>query len=245
MNILRRIAFFFLLIACTCILTGCLKNDVLDREMNELVTALNQGDSQLFLECFYPIEINEEAADAKFQEIKTLWEKVDPASMKLTSFSMKTESINGTRIKSHTGVYEFTMRNLPWRLELLHWQSEDASGLARFNISQIPESTLSVSVHGIITAACSMVHILCFVLVIIDVIRKKRRKPVLLILLGLVYFRLRVNEFSFLLPLGAIIYFLIRKKLKSKETLSDPSEIASPVENTDTETPVSTEEEQK
>ena len=90
-----------------------------------------------------------------------------------------------------------------------------------------------------------MVHILCFVLVIIDVIRKKRRKPVLLILLGLVYFRLRVNEFSFLLPLGAIIYFLIRKKLKSKETLSGPSEIASPVENTDTETPVSTEEEQK
>lgn len=245
MNKLRRIIFFFFLIACMCILTGCFKNEVLDREMYELVTALNQDDSRLFLECFYPIEINEEAVDAKFQEIKTLWEKVDPASMKLTSFSMKTESINGTRIKSHTGVYEFTMRNLPWRLELLHWQSEDASGLTHFNLTQIPESTLSVSIHGIITAACSMVHILCFVLVIIDVIQKKRKKPILLILLGLVYFRLRVNAFSFLLPLGAIIYFLIRKKLKSKETLSDPSEIASPVENTDTETPVSTEEEQK
>lgn len=245
MNIFRRIAFFFLLVACMCLLTGCLKNDVLDREMNQLVTALNQGDSQLFLECFYPIGISKEAADAKLEEFKALWEQVDPKSMKLTSFNIKTETVNGTRLKTHAGIYEFTMHNLPWRLELLHWQSEDASGLAHFNLAQIPESTLSVSVHGIIAAACSFIHIVCFVFVIIDVIRKKRRKPVLLILLGLVYFRLSVNEFSFLLPLGAIIYFLIRKKLKSKETLSETSETACPVENTETETPVSTEEEQK
>ncbi|MBQ6715342.1 MAG: hypothetical protein IJN21_02350 [Clostridia bacterium] len=239
----RRILLLFLLFACMCLLTGCLKNEVLDQQMNSFIDAYNQKDAQSIHYQSWQNGISIEQLESVIEKAYSMCGTIDKDAMKLVSVNIRSQSANGIRYKSYEGTYHFTKDGANFALELTYITTEsNGSGLARFNLYPIAESLVSFSSTSIVYLITCIIHSVGIILTIIDVIRKKRKKAVLWILLSLLYVRLNLSPYSILLPVGSIIYWCIRKNLKTKLQISeetsantDREEESNPTEETDQE----------
>ena len=234
MIILRRylkVCLVFMLIAATCLLTGCLKNDVLDEQMHAFVSAYNRKDAKQIVSQFYKSGISEEEIEKVILQAHDLVGTLDESALRLTSINIRSQSVDGSRFKIYEGTYQFKKDGSAFTLDLIYATSADAgSGLIRFHFTPIAETSYHLSTVSIIYLATVIIHAIGIIVSFIDIIRKKRKKKILLFILVLVYLRLNVSPYAIMLPLGSIIYWCIRNNLAIKQK---------PAENTDIETPSS------
>ncbi len=222
----RRILLVFLLFACMCLLTGCLKNEVLDQQMHSFIDAYNQKDAQSIHYQSWQNGISLEQLESAIEKAHSMCGTIDKDAMKLVSINIRSQSANGIQYKTYEGTYQFTKDDANFALELTYMTTEDnGSGLARFNLYPIAESVVSFSSTSIVYLITCIIHSVGIILTIIDVIRKKRKKAVLWILLSLFYVRLNLSPYSILLPVGSIIYWCIRKNLKTKLPISEETAV--------------------
>ena len=199
-------------------LAGCgIKHETLDEQMTRMVTALNEGDEAAFAALLYPGMEKEYDLHEFFSQLEEYWVPVSPEELSLVSFNIYT----GTNGKSSQGMYAVPGNEKINTLLLAYAETEEASGVSTIYLQQRDEQETAAGKsvpEWILTGLCAAVQILT----IIDILVKKPRKFGWYILLALFFFNfaLHLNEVSFTLyiPLGAILYWCLRRKLLREKT---------------------------
>lgn len=213
-----RILLMALLLACCLILSGCgqLKNEVLEGQMSAMVTALNREDYDAFRDLCYPFEDSEMALRTGFEELCANWVPLEPEQLELVQYT-ESRNAEGTLVQ---GIFRLPRNDEYNALLIEYWKTEEGSGLVTFRITQVPEGRMKatkLTSNRILQWGWYLLNLGFIIVTIVDIIRKKPSKYGLYIVMALVFFNLRifVNGFSFTLsiPLGSLIYWIIRRKL--------------------------------
>ncbi len=210
-------------------LSGCgIKNETLDQQMTRMVTALNEGDEAAFTAMLYPGMGKEYDLHALFAQLEEYWAPVAPEELSLVSFHINA----GTKGKTSEGVYAVPGNEKINTLLLVYAETEDGIGVSTIYLQQRDGQGAGPAGRSIpqwiLTGLCVAFQILT----IVDILVKKPRKYGWYILLALFFFtfnlRLNENAFSLTVPLGAIIYWCLRKKLlweKARQTKAPVSSV--------------------
>lgn len=209
-------------------LSGCgFKNEILDEQMARMVTALNEGDEAAFTALLYPGMEKEYDLHELFAQLEEYWAPIAPEELSLVSFNIYA----GTNGKSSQGMYDVPGNERINTLLLVYAETEEASGVSTIYLQQRDGQEAAKGKGNVPSLILSILCAAVQILTIVDIVVKKPRKYGWYILLALFFFNftLHLNEMSFTLsiPLGAIVYWCLRKKLlreKAEVTqMSDPS----------------------
>lgn len=202
-------------------LAGCgIKHEKLDEQMALMVTALNEGDEAAFTALLYPGMEKEYDLHELFIQLEEYWVPVSPEELSLVSFNIYT----GTDGKSSQGMYAVPGNEKVNTLILAYAETDDGAGVSTIYLQQRDgqkEAAGRSTPEWIWTGLFAAFQILT----IVDILVKKPRKFGWYILLALFFFnfnlRLNGGAFSLAVPLGAIVYWCLRKKLlweKARQT---------------------------
>lgn len=210
-------------------LSGCgIKNETLDQQMTRMVTALNEGDEAAFTAMLYPGMEKEYDLHALFAQLEEYWAPVSPEELPLVSFHINA----GTKGKTSEGVYAVPGNEKINTLLLVYAETEDGSGVSTIYLQQRDGQEAAAGKWNVPSLILSLLCAAVQILTIVDILVKKPRKYGWYILLALFFFnftlRLNGNAFSLAVPLGAIIYWCLRKRLlweKARQTKTPVSSI--------------------
>ena len=218
------------LIVLALLLSGCAADSTLiDEQKNLVVSCLNDHDLDELHALMYPNAISKEELEAGYLAIEDVWQTVDVKDVTLIQLNSQTNTRQNQRVKVYRGVFRFPEAMEQYALYLLYMETGDAKGLTNIRIisasqAASPTTPLSLTISRIVTV--------CFIIFsIVDVVRKKPRRYGWYIVLCIVVFWFNFNHVRYIvLPLGALIYWCIRKKLltrkaamKVKETENEPT----------------------
>ena len=203
-------------------LAGCgIKHEKLDEQMTRMVTALNEGDEAAFSALLYPGMEKEYDLHELFNQLEEYWVPVSPEELSLVSFDIYT----GTGGKSSQGMYAVPGNEKINTLILAYAETEEGVGVATIYLQQRDGQESAAGKRNVPSLILSVLCAAVQVLTIVDILVKKPRKYGWYILLALIFFNfsLYLNETSITLyiPLGAILYWCLRKKLlweKARQT---------------------------
>ena len=212
------------------LLSGCgLHNEVLDREMQILCDCIETGDAEALRARFHPDALlNDQTFAEWFGNVQSVWRPIDSDRIDLTNLNVSTSNSAAGTIKTYTGVYLFEYVEDPCTLTLVYLEANGGKGLtnASFASAEVLKGTsyyISLAVVVILAALA--------VFTVIDIIQKKPRLYglwIALVLLAHLTFILNTADYRIRIgiPIGAIIYWCVRKKLikrrKERENNENP-----------------------
>ena len=210
-----------MLIVLAMLLSGCtadIPSDVslLEEQKNLVVSCLNDHDQERLQALLYPVAVSQIDMDAGFQSLMDVWQPVDAEDVKMLQFSSQRRTSLNQRITVFQGIYQLPKGMEQYALYLSFAETAGAKGLNEINI--VPVSQVAVEKKPL-SLTISRIVTVCFIIFsIIDVVRKKPRRYGWYIALCIVLFRINYKRVRYVvLPLGALIYWCIRKKLLAKK----------------------------
>lgn len=216
-----------ILVLIALLLSGCAADpSILEENKDLFVSCMNDHDPDGLYAIMYPNEISKEELEAGYKSMADLWQEVNAEDVKTIRFSKKTTLAQNKRVTVCQGVYQFPEGLEQYVLYLSYKETDDAKGLTE--IRMIPTSQISPSVTAApLSPTVSCIVTVCFIIFsIVDVVRKKPRRWGWYIVLCVVVFWIRFNNVRYIvLPLGALIYWCIRKKLLAKKAAMKVSEM--------------------
>ena len=210
-------------------LSGCgMKHKTLDEQMARMVTALNEGDEAAFTVLLYPGMEKKYDLHELFTQLEEYWVPTAPEELSLVSFNIYT----GTGGKSSQGMYAVPGNERINTLVLTYSETEEGTGVNTIYLQQRDEQEAAKGKGNVPSLILSVLCAAVQILTIVDILVKKPRKYGWFILLALFFFNfsLRLNEMGFTvyIPLGAILYWCLRKKLlweKARQTKTPVSSV--------------------
>ena len=122
-----RIATLLLSILLGCLLSGCaglFKNESMDQEVTDLITALNADDADQIFQSMYPDTVTREEFDEGYETIRQFWEASDDYTFKLVSINTKRNLSNaGSSLVCQAHYYVYTQEN-SYLFSLTHLSDE-------------------------------------------------------------------------------------------------------------------------
>lgn len=210
-------------------LAGCgIKHEKLDEQMARMVTALNEGDEAAFTALLYPGMEKEYDLHELFIQLEEYWVPVSPEELSLVSFNIYT----GTDGKSSQGMYAVPGNEKINTLILAYAETDDGTGVSTIYLQQRDGQESAAGKRNVPSLILSVLCAAVQVLTIVDILVKKPRKYGWYILLALIFFsftlHLNGSALSLTVPLGAILYWCLRKKLlweKARQTKTPVSSV--------------------
>ena len=201
------------LLALSLLWGGCtLKNELLDEQMRIVVSALNDNDAERLNACMMPGMGDGDSLAQGFSSMESIWIPVDTDQVKLVRFQKKTDVAAEIR----TVNYRLPRTDEPRFLHLTYQEIGDKKGLVSVYITWGDEK-----VGGARDPIQTVMDLICLaaaIVTIVDIVRHKPRKYGWYIVLALFSFRAFTFNSSALsfyvrLPLGAIVYWCLRKRI--------------------------------
>ena len=212
---------------------GCtLQDQVLDEQMRLVVAALNAGDVDMLAPYLLPEAGDREALEKGFSGIQKIWVRVDADQVKLVQLNKNVRTAAGTKTEIRVGVYQLPKTDGLWYLKLTYRITGDEKGLLGVNVSQGQEAGAAAK-----SWSDTVIRLICLaaaILTIVDILRHKPRRYGWYIVLALFTFRFYTftngaTTFALRLPLGAIIYWCLRKRIlataPSAKAKADPADV--------------------
>ena len=200
------------MLAVLCLLLcGCsFHNKTLDAQMRAVVAALNEDDEAAFAELLYLPEPGEEDVHALYSGLHELWIVSDPDTARMRNIQINTT--NGE--KHYTGDYIF---DSGMALRISYYSGDFGSGIEEIAVgaheAQSDTPLPRFDAHLIPLLASGVLSLIAVVVTIVDIVRKKPRNYGWFIVLAIVTFRLNLNDWRIVLPLGAIVWWCIRSSV--------------------------------
>lgn len=195
---------------------GCtLKNELLDEQMRIVVSALNDNDAARLHACMMP-GVDEQALARGFSDMESIWIPVEADQVKLVNFQKNTAVAADTRTVTYKGVYRLPRTDGPWFLRLTYQEAGEKKGLVGVLVSQGEEN--GGTARNTAQTVMDLICLAAAIVTIVDIVRHKPRKYGWYIVLALFSFRAftfnsSVLTFYVRLPLGAIVYWCLRKRI--------------------------------
>jgi hypothetical protein len=210
-------------------LAGCgIKHEKLDEQMALVVTALNEGDEAAFTALLYPGMEKEHDLHELFAQLEEYWVEVSPEELSLVSFDIYA----GTGGKSSQGMYAVPGNEKINTLILAYAETDDGAGVSTIYLQQRDGQESAAGKRNVLSLILSVLCAAVQILTIVDILVKKPRKYGWYILLALIFFsftlHLNGSALSLTVPLGAILYWCLRKKLlweKARQTKTPVSSV--------------------
>ena len=211
---LTTLLLFALLLGCT-MLSGCtLHNKTLDPLMQKVVTALNHQDIDSLRSLVHP-EITDEAFEAGMAEIMDIWQVMDPAEAKLVQLNFQKSAgrsvTQGIYLLKETPDYNV--------MQLIYEKTDGAGYLISLRLAQA-EIGFPMNLDqplGIASLVLLVLSLLIMIVTIVDIVRKKPLKYGWFIVLALIILPFTVSGLAIALPVGALLYWCLRKSLMKKK----------------------------
>lgn len=212
MPVKKRLA--ILLLAALCLLlAGCsFHNETLDAQMRAVVTALNAENETAFTKLLLMPEADESDLHALYTDLHGRWKPVDPDTAKLIGVNINIRS--GEKTSEGNYIFE-NGQSLSFR----YYEGDYGKGITAIGVSHSKEFETGVYYGSgwIVTLICAVAGLAFVVVTIVDIARKKPRNYGWYFVMAVVTFSLRVNAFRITLPLGAIIWWCIRRSVLQKK----------------------------
>lgn len=221
-----RIATLLLSILLGCLLSGCaglFKNESMDQEVTDLITALNADDADQIFQSMYPDTVTREEFDEGYETIRQFWEASDDYTFKLVSINTKRNLSNaGSSLVCQAHYYVYTQEN-SYLFSLTHLSDEGGTGLSYFNISASAEPVLisggftTAPENSVLQWGVLIFRILSWLFLIVTIVDILRKRPRLFGLwlaavLAFVCFQAQISQDSF--KAGAGVYFFAMSAFK-------------------------------
>lgn len=214
-NRIRRLLALALLLGCL-LLTGCaLHNKTLDAQMTRVVQALNERDDSALRAMFDEKQLDDASFRSFARSLHVYWQKTDPEEIRLVQLNINKNSQQSV----WSGTYvlpEGTEYNV---LRLVY--AEDSAGHGSLQSLYLDKAEVPSAGISIVTILWYLLCAAFIVFTIVDVARKKPIKYGWFIALSLLTFFLRKNGAQVTVPLGAVIYWCIRKSLLRQKAARD------------------------
>lgn len=214
-----KILFIFPLLIALLVLGGCtIHNDTLDAQMQKIITALNEKDTDTLRQMLPDDGIEEEQFLSDVEQLYSIWTPMDPSEARLIQLNV-TKSPEQTVIRGIYSVPETSQYNC---VQLISVEPKGESAvLNNFNVGWVNSDTADHSPLNIIGIALSLISFAVIVFTIVDIARKRPKKYGWYIVLALFTFFLSVNGVRLTAPVGAIIYWCIRGSLLQKKAAEE------------------------
>lgn len=205
------------LLALSLLWGGCtLKNELLDEQMRIVVSALNDNDAERLNACMMPGMGDGDSLAQGFSSMESIWIPVNTDQVKLVRFQKKTDVAAEIRTVTYGGDYRLPRTDEPRFLHLTYQEIGEKKGLVSVYITWGDEK-----VGGARDPIQTVMDLICLaaaIVTIVDIVRHKPRKYGWYIVLALFSFRAFTFNSSALsfyvrLPLGAIVYWCLRKRI--------------------------------
>lgn len=212
------------LIALALLLSGCAEDamqadsSLMEEKKNLVVACLNERDLNGLLAIVYPNDLPMEDQEAGFQAMTDVWKPVDAKDVTMIRLNSQTTEGKNQRVTVYQGIYQFPQETEQYALYLSYTEAGDARGLT--DIRLIPADQVAPAAEPL-SLTVSRFATVCFILFsIVDVVRKKPRRYGWYIVLCIVVYWITTNGVTHVvLPVGALIYWCIRKKVLEKKSL--------------------------
>ena len=199
------------------VLTGCaLKNETLDSKVKQVVDSLNAQDEESFIGLLYPSQGYD--THAYYSLFIEYWKPINYEEVKLLNIKVSSNIESGKQIKTYEGIYQLPRDDQYNNLRIVYTETEDARGITDLYLGKFSTTTNSTSIMSWIIRGICFAFI---VITIVDVIRKRPPKFGIYIVIALLFFSLRINNLSVMIPLGAISYWCARKAILKKKEETD------------------------
>lgn len=228
-----------LLIICmmlTVLLIGCdPKNELLDGQMRLVVSALNDKDAERLKDCMMPGILDEQSLMQGFDDMERIWVPVKADDVQMVRFDKRTSVAADVKTVTYAGIYRLPRTDAAWYLRLTYQEVGDQKGLVGVFVSQGEENTGTT--RNMAQTAMDLFCLAAAIITIVDIVRRKPRKYGWYILLALFIFRLYAfangaATFYLRLPLGAMVYWCLRKRIMatapSAKSKAFPTDLESP-----------------
>ena len=182
------------------------RNEVLDQQLEVLVSSMNSNDPEPLKDIMHPTVYSEDV-DAWFAEIHPLWQNTSTEAFKAKGINISSRVRNGQEYKSYRGIWTVKMGENTYELTIIYESDDKGSGGGALSFYRTEGANA-------FTVVAYIIYFLFVIFTVVDIIRSKPRLYGLFILLSIMlFFQIRFGEVRITLPLGAIIYWLARKRL--------------------------------
>lgn len=189
--------------------SSILKNDILDSQLDAFVNSMNSDDPESLKRIFHP-SVYAEDVDAWYTKNHPLWQNTPIEAFKTKNIKINTYYKDGVKYKRYQGVWSANIGENLYELTIVYDSDDKGSGIGTLSINHIEEA------HGVtyfLSVIALIIYALIVIYTVIDIIRFKPRLYGLFIVIAIgLFFRIRINAVYFTIPLGAIIYWLVRKR---------------------------------
>ena len=198
-------------------ISGCsLKNETLDPKTEALIKALNAEDEDAFTGLLYPSQGYD--AHSLFTQFIAFWKPVNYEDVKLIRINVSNNIQSGLSIKAYEGIYQLPRNDEYKQLRIVYSVTDKGSGITDLYLGNFIAQNKTVSIVNLISTIICLAGI---VITIVDVIRQRPPKFGVYIFIAFLFFYFRINGISLAVPVGAISYWCVRKKiLEHKEARS-------------------------
>lgn len=224
---------FLCLLLCCLLLTGCsekMKSDTLDAQLEQVLDALNRGDEEAFLTLFYPGADSQLDLHQFYAQFRDVWIPTEQNQTELVRYNVNSSS----KQTYFQGIYRLPRSDEYSHLEIDYLETEEGRGLTGLKMGSFSEQSSGTA--GTRQKIYNALYLVLLLLTVVDIIRKKPTKYGWWIVLTFIFFRIRINRFALAIPVGAIVYWCLRKRLlkekaeKLKPPVCEPPSEAAPPE---------------
>ena len=254
------IAVLLLSVLLCCILSGCadlIKSEEMDKEVANLIEALNEDDADQIFRLMYPGVVTREEFDESYEEVRKLWEKSDEYTTKLNSINTRKNFTQSGDFRICQAQYYVYTQAQDYTITLTYRSDGSGDGVYQFNLNVGAEPVLvsggftTAGKNSALQWALLMFSVLSYLFIIVtavDIFRKRPRLFGVWLAASLTFIAFWVQavpanlhaggnvswfvfsafkiystgsrRFVFALPVGAIVYWCMRRKLLSQKLMT-------------------------
>lgn len=242
-----------------CILSGCadfIKSEEMDKEVVNLIEALNEDDADQIFQSMYPGVVTQEEFDESYEAVRKLWEKSDEYTTKLNSINTRKNFTQSGDIRICQAQYYVYTQAQDYTITFTYRSDDIGDGVYQFNLNVGAEPVLvsggfmTARKNSVLQWALLMLSVLSYLFIVVtavDILRKRPRLFGVWLAASLTFIAFQIQaapanlhvggnvswfvfsafkiystgsrRFVFALPVGAIVYWCLRKRLLSQKLM--------------------------
>lgn len=208
----KKFAVLLLVLLCL-LLAGCaFRKETLDPQMRAVVQALNDDDEQAFRALLLMPNADEQALHALYTDLHAGWSQTDPDTAKLVNYSVSIT--NGQT----DGEGEYVFEN-GCSLSIRYYDGDYGKGITNIGVSHNASYSAAWELFGpqmLVFLLSSLVNAAFIVFTIVDISRRRPPKHGWYVVMALVTLPIPVHGYLAAFPVGAIVWWCIRRSVLQK-----------------------------
>ena len=218
----------FLFILLCCCLSGCAslpKNEHMEQEAEQLITALNEDDADQIFESMYPDVVTRGEFDNSYETIREIWRKCDEHTLKLTSIHYNSNLNPGSSGKIYTcqAQYYIYTADASYTMNLNYRSDDKGKGIYGFHLTAgttpvlISGGFTTFRTNSVLQWSVLFFCVLSYIFILVTVIGIFRKRPRLYgawLAASFVFVCLQIKVAPNNFHLGGGIYLFVMSALK-------------------------------